>query len=87
MKNRSHATDSDQLQRELAALSALNVKQLKDRWRSVYGFEPFFAPSIVEAICEGRQPPDLTAKRLRRAIMPYRWTEQYQALGLRVGNS
>jgi site-specific DNA recombinase len=47
----------------------------------------FLAPSIVEAICEGRQPPDLTAERLRRAIMPYRWTEQYQALGLRAGNS
>src|SRR5579864_4205475 len=40
MKDRSHATDSDQLQRELDALSALSVKQLKDRWRSVYGFEP-----------------------------------------------
>ncbi|MGO9450812.1 MAG: DUF2924 domain-containing protein [Candidatus Binataceae bacterium] len=40
MKNHSHATDSDQLQRELGVLSALSVKQLKDRWRSVYGAEP-----------------------------------------------
>jgi len=47
----------------------------------------FLAPSIVEAICEGRQPPDLTAERLRRARMPYQWAEQHQALGLRLGNS
>jgi hypothetical protein len=40
MKNRSHATDPEQLQRELATLSALSVKQLKDRWRSLYGSEP-----------------------------------------------
>jgi hypothetical protein len=40
MKNCSHATDPDQLQRELAALSTLSVKQLKDRWRSMYGSEP-----------------------------------------------
>lgn len=40
MKDRSHANDTDKLQRELAALSALSVKQLKDRWRSVYGSEP-----------------------------------------------
>jgi hypothetical protein len=40
MKNRAHATDSDQLQLELAALSTLSVKQLKDRWRSVYDSEP-----------------------------------------------
>jgi hypothetical protein len=37
----------------------------------------FLAPSIVEAICEGRQPPDLTAERLSRARMPYEWAEQY----------
>jgi hypothetical protein len=40
MKNRSRATDADQLQHELASLSALSVKHLKDRWRSVYGTEP-----------------------------------------------
>jgi Protein of unknown function (DUF2924) len=40
MKNRSHAADRNHLERQLAALSALNVKHLKDRWRSVYGKEP-----------------------------------------------
>ncbi len=40
MKNRSSSTDSDQLARELASLSNLSVKDLKDRWRSSYGSEP-----------------------------------------------
>jgi hypothetical protein len=39
MKNRSHAIDSSQLALELAALSALDIKHLKDRWRSLYGTE------------------------------------------------
>jgi hypothetical protein len=44
------------------------------------------APCIVEAICSGRQPADLTAARLtRRASLPYEWAEQQKALGL--GNS
>lgn len=47
----------------------------------------FLAPSIIEAICDGRQPPDRTAERLRRGRVPYRWTEQNQALGLGVGGS
>lgn len=48
----------------------------------------FLAPPIVEAICEGRQPPDLTAERLtRRTGLPYQWAEQETALGLRLGNS
>lgn len=32
--------DGEQLRQELAALSALSVKQLKARWRSLYGSEP-----------------------------------------------
>ncbi len=40
MKDRLHSTDSNQLARELTALSALSVKHLKDRWRSLYGTEP-----------------------------------------------
>jgi site-specific DNA recombinase len=43
----------------------------------------FLAPSIVEAICEGGQPPDLTVERLRRrAELPCHWAEQYRVLGL-----
>jgi site-specific DNA recombinase len=48
----------------------------------------FLAPSVVEAICSGRQPPDLTAERLtRRTKLPVCWTEQEKALGLSVAKS
>jgi site-specific DNA recombinase len=48
----------------------------------------FLAPSIVEAICSGRQPTELTAERLtRRTRLPYHWAEQQKALGLDFGNS
>ncbi len=47
----------------------------------------FLAPAIVEAICAGRQPPDLTAERLRRTRIPYRWTDQQQVLSAGLGNS
>ncbi len=40
MKNRSHRNDWEQVAQELKALSALSVKHLKDRWRSLYGTEP-----------------------------------------------
>jgi hypothetical protein len=40
MRNRSFATYPEQLQGELAALSALSVRQLKERWRSMYRTEP-----------------------------------------------
>jgi hypothetical protein len=40
MKSRSSSAESDHLPREIAALSALSVKHLKARWRSLYGAEP-----------------------------------------------
>jgi site-specific DNA recombinase len=33
----------------------------------------FLAPSVVEAICTGRQPPDLTAERLTRRTIGCLW--------------
>ncbi len=40
------------------------------------------APDIVEAILSGRQPVDLTAKRLKRTRdLPLSWTEQRRVLG------
>jgi hypothetical protein len=42
----------------------------------------FLAPAIVEAICEGREPADLTAERLRRCRLPYLWIEQRRAFGM-----
>jgi hypothetical protein len=42
------------------------------------------SPRIVEAIVEGRQPPDLTVIGLiRRVDLPLLWSAQEQALGLR----
>lgn len=40
MKSRSPSAESDHLPREIAALSALSVKHLKNRWRSLSGTEP-----------------------------------------------
>lgn len=43
----------------------------------------FLSPRIVEAIAEGRQPPDLTVMGLtRRTEIPMLWSEQEQMLGL-----
>ena len=42
------------------------------------------SPRIVEAIVEGRQPPDLTVITLTRRIdLPPRWSAQEQALNFR----
>ena len=42
----------------------------------------FLAPDIVEAILDGRQPPELTAARLKRIKeMPLSWTRQREILG------
>jgi site-specific DNA recombinase len=46
----------------------------------------FLAPSIIEAICEGRQPADLTAERLTRAKLPLEWAKQRSALGTALGD-
>jgi DNA invertase Pin-like site-specific DNA recombinase len=42
----------------------------------------FLAPDIVEAILQGRQPRDLTFKRLMRlGVLPVSWAEQRESLG------
>jgi hypothetical protein len=44
----------------------------------------FLSPRVVEAIVEGRQPPDLSVMALTRRIdLPLLWSAQEQALGLR----
>jgi len=40
----------------------------------------FLAPDIVEAILDGRQPPDLTFEKLTRHV-PLSWVEQREQLG------
>jgi hypothetical protein len=43
----------------------------------------FLAPTIVEAIVEGRQPEDLTASALSQRIdLPALWQAQEEVLGL-----
>jgi len=40
----------------------------------------FLAPEVVDAILQGRQPPQLTHARLCKNL-PLDWTEQHQTLG------
>ena len=48
----------------------------------------FLAPGIVEMICAGQQPPQLTVERLtRRARLPLAWVSQLKALGLNIRTS
>jgi site-specific DNA recombinase len=44
---------------------------------------PFLAPDIVIAIVNGKNPPQLTAKKLMRQALqiPVEWTEQRKLLG------
>src|SRR5277367_3824770 len=43
----------------------------------------FVAPRIVEAICHGRQPADLSAETLLNRIdLPLEWSAQLNALGI-----
>ncbi len=45
----------------------------------------FLAPDIVEAIPEGRQPIDLTPRKLKRiGTLPCRWDDQRRCLGFRA---
>jgi hypothetical protein len=45
----------------------------------------YLAPDIVEAIIEGRQPPELTANKLIRVkSLPIDWPGQREALGFPV---
>src|ERR1035441_3139174 len=43
----------------------------------------FLAPTIIEAIATGHQPPELTAKALTKRIeLPLIWSEQERAVGI-----
>jgi len=44
----------------------------------------FVAPAIVEAICQGQQPAELSAETLLNRInLPLEWTQQEHALGIK----
>jgi site-specific DNA recombinase len=58
------------------------LEEISDRYVSSVLPLAFLAPEIVEAIAAGRQPPDLTAHRLIRAVdLPIAWSAQKQLLG------
>ena len=43
----------------------------------------FLSPTIIEAICAGSQPADLTAQKLTRgADVPLGWCDQQRAIGI-----
>jgi site-specific DNA recombinase len=47
----------------------------------------FLSPRIIEAIVEGRQPPDLTVMALiRRLELPMPWSAQEERLGMRTSS-
>jgi hypothetical protein len=44
----------------------------------------FVAPAIVEAICQGQQPAELSTQTLLNRIdLPLEWTQQEHALGIK----
>jgi site-specific DNA recombinase len=54
----------------------------KGRERVLIDGVQYVGPDIVEAIAAGRQPSDLTAHRLIRAVdLPIAWSAQKQLLG------
>jgi DNA invertase Pin-like site-specific DNA recombinase len=42
----------------------------------------FLSPTIVEAVAEGRQPPDLHAETLKHFVLPLEWSTQKRDLGI-----
>ena len=65
--------------RELARQEGIDARSM----RRLLSFG-FLSPRIVEAITEGRQPPELTVIGLtRRVELPLLWSTQEQTLGVR----
>ena len=69
------------LKGEVTSLQALaRVNRLDTRYVGRLLRCAFLAPDLVEAILQGRQPPDLTLGRMLDD-MPLDWAEQHQAFG------
>lgn len=66
---------------DLAATNGVNASYFTRVLRIAY-----LAPDIIEAIVEGRQPPELTANKLIRIKnLPIDWSGQREALGFSAG--
>jgi site-specific DNA recombinase len=62
---------------DLAAANGVNASYFTRLLRIAY-----LAPDIIEAIIEGRQPPELTANKLVRVKkLPISWADQREHLG------
>jgi len=70
---------------DAANLAELATREdVSDRYISSLLPLAFLAPDIVEAIAEGRQPPEMTAQKLiRRIELPIDWLSQKRVLGIR----
>ena len=67
----------------VASITDLAADENMDR-NEISRFLPlaFLAPDLVEAILAGKQPVDLTIKKLRRMlVLPYGWEDQRSLLG------
>ena len=81
---RARRWSDDLLSGRVQSVDELARREGIDR-RSVRRLIPlgFLSPRVVEAIVEGRQPPDLTVMALTRRIdLPLLWSAQEEALGL-----
>jgi site-specific DNA recombinase len=73
----------------LASRSSRNDIAREERVTAAYVYTllrlPWLAPDITTAIVNGRQPPQLSAKKLMRltAHLPADWAEQRALLGFR----
>ena len=65
-------------QRDLANATKLDPRYINSILRVA-----FLAPEIVEAIIDGRQPPDLTLGSLK-GVLPMSWREQKKLIGKEV---
>jgi site-specific DNA recombinase len=82
---RSRRWSHDLISGRVRSVSEMARREELDR-RSVHRLLRlgFLSPRIVEAIAEGRQPPELTVTGLiRRIDLPLLWSAQEQALGVR----
>ena len=62
---------------EIAARASVSTRYVRRLLRLA-----FLAPTIIEAVVEGRQPVELTAQRLlTRTALPLDWAAQKMALG------
>ncbi|EFL87846.1 hypothetical protein [Ahrensia sp. R2A130] len=60
-------------------IEAENSNQIRS---SYLGAGQFLSPSIVETICTGQQPPELTSRKVLDIGIPDDWTGQAQLFQL-----